>query len=201
MTRAFRACARVIAALAVLGLAGCPFTPDQDDGNGHEPPPVQFLARTSPENLLKNLMAAYQERNVVEYESLLAEDFDFIFCAYDQAQPNIPDSWGRVEEIEAHEGIFDGEFVQSLSLQFEYSQPVFDEEHFDGVDSLWVVDVTALRLELFGTPRSTPDEPAQTFKVQDGQVTMRFRKDAGNFFEGKQVWKIAEMEETTVITP
>ena len=90
MTRAFRVSARVIAALAVLGLSGCPFTPDQDDDN-HKPPPVQFRPRTSPENLLENLKAAYQERNVDEYDSLLADDFDFIFCPYDQAQPNIPE--------------------------------------------------------------------------------------------------------------
>ncbi|MBD3237359.1 MAG: hypothetical protein GF330_11685 [Candidatus Eisenbacteria bacterium] len=200
-----RSFARILAlgagALIVLGLYGCPFMPDQDDGGGNGGVVITFEPRTSPENLCENLMSAYKERSIVEYESLLAEDFTFYFSEEDQSRPEIPEQWGRNEEIEAHEGMFDGEYVQTLSLDFVYDDPVFDEEHFDGVDSLWKVEVTNMDLELFGTPRSHPGEAPQLYKVEDGQVTFRFRKMHYAHSNGDPIWMIAEMEETTTSSP
>jgi hypothetical protein len=190
-----RAVALGASILVVLGIAGCPFMPSQNNGNHDDV--VEFEARTSPANLLENLMAAYKEREIVEYESLLAPSFVFYFSEEDQSRPEIPESWGRNEEIEAHTGMFDGEFVQSLTLDFVYGDPVFDEDNFDGVDSLWAVEVTNMLLELFGTPRSHPDEAPQTYKVENGQVTFRFRKMPYLHKNGSPIWMIKEMEETT----
>jgi hypothetical protein len=200
MTRKRQAIAAAFGVLLGLTVSGCPFMPDKGDGDDHDV--VTFHPRTSPQNLLENLKASYKQRQLDEYDSLLSRDFEFVFCPYDQSQPDIPDSWGRVDEIDAQDGMFDSEYVQDLTMDFEYSTPIFDEEHFDGVDSLWVVEVTQMRLSLTGTPPSAPPgTPAETYRVNDGQVTMWFRKDPGNVVGGRQIWKIVEMQETTVIEP
>jgi len=200
MRHVCRGLAFLAVAAAIASFCGCPFMPSQDDDDDGNHV-VQFRARTSPANLIENLKAAYKERSLVEYESLLAMDFTFYFSQEDQGNPQIPDEWGRTEEIEAHSGMFDAEYVQTLTMELEYSQPVFDEEHFDGVDSLWVVEITNMDLALYGTPRSTPGEAPAWYKVEDGQVTMRFRKNAWTHSDGRPIWKIRDMEETTTSTP
>lgn len=169
------------------------------------PPPFEsrFRARTSPENLLHNLKEAYAERDIAQVESLLAPDFTFVFTPYDQAQPNIPDSWNRGAEIEAHLGMFDGRFVQTLSMQFDDAgHAVVDPEFTAPGDTAWVVVVTAMNLELFGTPRRIPDEPPQTFKVQDGEALFWFKRLAHTDPEtGDPIWIIFRCQETTTINP
>jgi hypothetical protein len=199
MRPAFTVAALGLWLLATLTISGCPFMPPD---NPVEPPPVEsFRPRTSAENLLANLKTAYSQRDIAEYESLLTPDFAFYFTEQDQSNPDIGDSWGRDYEIEAHASMFDGEFVHTLTLDFDMGTPRFDEESFNGTDSLWISDIANLDLDLFGTPPNHPGETPQWYRVQDGQATFWFRKTLWATDSGNPIWAIAAIEETTTDSP
>ena len=121
--------------------------------NNGKPDPVDplFLDPISPENLLANLKMAYHEREIAEYESLLAKDFTFVLSPEDAGQPGMPSQWGRNTEIGIHQRMFDADLVQSLSLDFIIGDRVFDE-----TDQLWTITITNVDLFLHGM---TPDHP------------------------------------------
>jgi hypothetical protein len=162
---------RIVAA-ACLGLlaafVGC--------GDKETAPPHQeespFLPRTSPTNVLYNLKTAYAERNIAEYESLLAEpDFTFVLSEEDQAKPDMPDNWGRDPEIRIHGRLFDAEMVQQLTLNFNVGDPVWD-----ATQGMYTVVISHVNLYLYG---ATPGHPTEVkeYRVSDGRSKFWFRKN------------------------
>jgi hypothetical protein len=115
---------------------GCIFSPDE------EPPPPQvppeIVPRTSPENVLKNLQAIYNDkvRSAIErrefYEQLLPPDppavppdeaFLFFFQPVDIAA-GLPPSWPKDQEIAAHDAIFRAQEsgdIYSLELRITHN--------------------------------------------------------------------------------
>lgn len=176
----------------VAGLAGCPFMTDTGE-KPDVPTPPKFEARTSPENLLSNLKTSYEERELAEYESLLATDFTFF---YEDAQTHIPDSWSRQEEIDIHENMFDSDYVQTLRLDFDYGAVILDTLKSTPQDSLWEMTITNVDLYLFGTSPGFPDEAPQKYEMEDGIQRFWFRKnpwkDPG---ANEYVWTIVEWQE------
>ncbi|MBM3316311.1 MAG: hypothetical protein FJY75_00520 [Candidatus Eisenbacteria bacterium] len=176
--------------LLLPALAGCPFMPTKND-KPPDPVPV-FQPRTSPENLLANLKTAYKERAVAEYESLLARDFTFVLSPEDAGQPGMPDAWGRNTEITVHQKMFDGDLVQSLSLDFMAGQRVFDP-----VDHYWTITISNVDLYLRGM---TPDRPTlTTYRVQDGTSRFWFRQNSWNATgTNEPVWTIVKWEDSPI---
>ena len=90
--------------------AGCIFSPDQ----GGPPPPPDFWADTSPENVIHNIAACYIARSTVRYEEVLATGYVFRFLRADITTGD-PDSLTRPEEMNFAEHLFDsGKPEQSL---------------------------------------------------------------------------------------
>jgi hypothetical protein len=148
-----------------------------------------FLARTSPENVLENLKLCYGHRAVAEYESLLAQDFAF---EPSEGDYELPDQWGRNQEVAIHRNMFDAELVQTLSLGFDVGERVFDS-----TAQLWTIMVTNVDLNLFGmTPHlQTPKE----YSVVDGTSRFWFRRNSWNA-PGTQekTWTIVKWEDEPI---
>lgn len=106
----------------VMG-TGCIFDPEPGDPPGDPPPPI--LARTSPENVIKNLQAIYNDkvRTAIDrrqfYEQQLppvgastdpdtGTAFIFNFQPADIAA-GLPPSWGQDSEVQAHKSIFEAQ--------------------------------------------------------------------------------------------
>jgi hypothetical protein len=90
--------------LALIALiSGCIWDPPV----GGEPPPspVAYLAPTSCENVIHNLAALYENRDAVEYDSTLADDYVFRFALNDIGQGQA-DSLLRAEEMSFAENLF-----------------------------------------------------------------------------------------------
>ncbi len=100
--------ALLTAAIAVLG--GC------SDSSG--PSTSDYLAPSSPENVLLNLEQAYDERNLDEYLDCMSNDFKFHLSEVDQQGPDPMPPWlYRADEQQAHENMFDGDWsVESIDL-------------------------------------------------------------------------------------
>ncbi len=95
-------------ALSVLLLfsSGCGiFSPDESK---EAPPPVSgdFEPATSPEILMENFKKAWEQMSIVEYEKLLATDFQFFFDPDDGLEEFLGASWDRTHEIGAATKMF-----------------------------------------------------------------------------------------------
>jgi hypothetical protein len=164
-----------------------------------EIPESPFLPRSSPENLLANLKAAYADRNLAEYESLLAlklPAFTAVRSQGDQAQPGMPDewsAWGRQTEIDIHRLMFDTTLVKTLTLDYTTGEP-----QRDAMGGMWSIAVTNVNLRLYGTIPGQEDQGLQELKVEGGTSRFWFREESWNALgTGDKVWKIVMWEDRT----
>ena len=197
MKRLIQVLTSSLCVFVLAGLVGCPFSTDPSETDP-VPVPPKFLSRTSPKNLLENLKASYEERDIAEYDSLLARDFTFFLSPDDQ---HIEERFDRQQEIGVHENMFDGELVQDLRLTFDpvhESNIVLDEEKSTPDDTWYTTVITNVDLYLFGATPGHPDEPAQGYQMENGQEQFWFRKTGWTDAEGDSIWTIVEWEEIGV---
>jgi hypothetical protein len=189
MKTALGRAARWVGWLALLAVVGCPFSPDDAPPIIPEP---KFLPRTSPENLLANLMTSYRERETAEYESLLALNFTFVLSPVDAGQPGMPSQWGRNTEIGVHQRMFDADLVQTLALDFAVGARVFDE-----TDQLWTITITNVDLSLYGM---TPDFPTpKQYRVLGGSSKFWFQQNDWTApGTSDRIWSIVKWEDSPV---
>ena len=189
MKTTLRYAARWVGLLALLGVVGCPFSPDKGKPDPVEP---KFLERTSPENLLANLKTAYREREAAEYESLLAKDFTFVLTPEDAGQPGMPSQWGANTEIGIHQQMFDADLVTYLSLDFVVGDRVFDD-----TDQLWTITITDVDLSLRGM---TPDHPTpKSYSVENGTSKFWFRQNDWTVpSTSDRIWSIVKWEDSPI---
>ena len=175
----------------LVALAGCG---DKEMVPGHHDEP-SYLPRTSASNMLHNLRQAIADRNLTEYDSLLAEDFNFILSVEDQQKPDMPDSLpvpgGRESEMRTVSRMFDPEMVQALTLDFVAGQVHWDLPH--GLYALLVSDVD---LYFLGSVPGHPGGPEE-IHATDGRARFLFRKN-GWLWPGTQdsVWTIVLWEDS-----
>ncbi len=109
----------VIAAVLIMPLSGCwnPFAPP-----GGDPHDVDegFRERTSPENVIHNLVRAYEEMDAEYYLACLADTFEFWLYPPDVAEdPELPGCgyWGKADEVLIAEGMFcEGSNIDYITL-------------------------------------------------------------------------------------
>jgi hypothetical protein len=152
--------------------------------------PSPYLPRTSPANLLHNLQKAYEQRNIAEYDSLLAKDFIFMISREDQQNPHFDDSWGKGEEVLIHTRMFDAEMVQTLTVAFVGAAAVWDP-----ADSMYTVVISNVNLLLYG---STPAHPidVKEYRVVNGRAKFWFRKNGWAASpKPDSIWTIVKWED------
>jgi hypothetical protein len=176
----------VAAVLLAAALAGCG---DKETRPTAFDPPA-FLPRTSPANLLHNLLKAYETRNLAEYESLLAKDFTFVLSEEDQQKPGVPDSWGRAPEIQIHTNLFDASLVRTLTLAFEPADSVRDP-----ADGTYTALIGNVHIYLVGARPAHPTDVME-FMMTNGWSRFWFRKN-GWSPPGTQdsIWTIVKWED------
>jgi hypothetical protein len=129
---------------AALCFAAC----DDDGGSGFKPQD-KFLEPTSPENVLHNFEAAYDEMDYEHFWPLIHNDFTFIFVDndIDIFPDDIPASgvWGKPEELLAHEHMLNPNYVPEEYPELKIANLALDLE-FSG-------DLKACNLE--GAPAGT----------------------------------------------
>jgi hypothetical protein len=87
---------------------------DKNRVTDNESPPQSFQNLTQREHVLNNLEVSYNKRNFAEFDKLLDGDFTFFFSPGDVGG-NIPEQWGRAEEVT----------VASLLLDPALNQPPY----------------------------------------------------------------------------
>ena len=74
-----------------------------------DPVDTGYVTADTPDALMVNFVRAYEERNIVEYEKLLHDDFEFTFTAEDVTELGLPSPiWDRLTELAATQRMFDG---------------------------------------------------------------------------------------------
>jgi len=102
---------------AVIFLAGgCwnPFQPEQTPPK----PGEEYKPRTSPENVLWDLVLAYERKDFDHYQTLFHKEYKFHFAKVDyERDPEIPPEWGYNEEMRSASKMFaDPAVTISLTL-------------------------------------------------------------------------------------
>ncbi len=164
----------------VLALSsGCIFDSEPDPKPDPIPGP-ELLPHRSPENLIRNLIMIYDEkvRTAVErreaYANLFPPDdvspelaFRFKFQPAD-IDFGLPPSWGRDEEIAAHEELFQAQEsgeIYSLDLNILYDDPTDLNEQ--GRDGWKLIFATNVHLRLMFNPEDG-------LEVNGGQAEFKF---------------------------
>jgi hypothetical protein len=93
-----------------------------------KPPKGEFLPLDTRDNVLNNLQAAYNQRNISQYDKLLDANFTFFFSPTDVQNGTVQFSqWDRAGEINATTNMFNPSFspsqgapISSIDLALSY---------------------------------------------------------------------------------
>lgn len=99
-----RSLLKSITIFIIISISGCsnPFNPSLKEHNDYRD---SIYSPDSPENVLRNLMLAYNQKDIDLYKSCL--DKEFRFHVVSQQAPEIgQDWWGYEQEIEFHNNLF-----------------------------------------------------------------------------------------------
>lgn len=86
------------------------FLNPEEGGGGGTTPPQTYLPLDTRSAVLNNLEVAYRNQHLNKYEEVLDENFTFFFYSGDVGG-DIPAQWGRQEELDANENLFDKNWV------------------------------------------------------------------------------------------
>lgn len=82
--------------------------------------PGDFVSpRLQPADVLKNLQAAYKQRNITEYAKLLADDFTFCFDPATRPD-NVPECWDRAADSAATGRLFAATDISDIRINLAY---------------------------------------------------------------------------------
>lgn len=185
-------------ALALLLIVGC-----SSDGKkkNTEPDPSLYLPQTSVDNILANLIRAYQEKNAEEYAKLFDPSYQYTFAPQDVGGPyNIPTSWGRAEELTSATRMFegalnrDGYAPESITLSFTIGVPTGTE-----LDSTWT-KVVLSNVYLSVLARSPSSQDPLIYQVIGDKEDFYFVETSETAPGTQQkVWKIVRWEDKPIM--
>ncbi|MCX5801379.1 MAG: hypothetical protein NTX17_08340 [Candidatus Eisenbacteria bacterium] len=187
----------------VLLLAGCwnPFKPPEEPDPGN-PPPVELLPRTTPQNVLYNLRVIYGTKDnsvntpddahslALTYREILYPGFKFHFLAADKP-PELPeDWWGRNDEVASFDSLVTKRALGIVNeIQLSWSPGVAQEDNrLDEYGALlhpgWMrIDVTSILLDVV--------QGETTYRVSNGTANLWFAPDPAD----TTLWVISEWQD------
>ena len=98
----------LILATLLLLVSGCGiFSPDESKDTPPDPGGGEFVASTTPDLLMQNFRRAWEQMTIVEYEKLLADNFEFFFDPADNLDDFVGGpSWDRTKELTSATNMF-----------------------------------------------------------------------------------------------
>ena len=145
------------------------------------------LQPTNPRFALENFQDAYDERDLVQFTEVFADDgYEFRFDATDAADSDIPEAWGWEEERSAHAELFASPRVDVMSLDFRrgfVTTPSAEEGFPLSVTRVIEADNVQLRA-------GDLSFPALEFAVDGTIATFGFAPDVTESAFGYPLWKI-----------
>jgi hypothetical protein len=132
-------------------------------------------------------------RDIAEYESLLAKNFEFVLSREDQQKPDLPDSWGREIEVQLHRRMLDAEYVQTLTLEFTVGDLEWDP-------AFGMLTLLARRVSVY-IYGSTPGHPTEVSvnQVRDSCSRLWFVRNRWTTGSRQDsVWTIVRWEDQPV---
>jgi hypothetical protein len=133
----------VLAASMVLGVIGC--SDDDDKTTAPDTSGPTYLARTSPENVLTNLVVAYEGRDIAGYRDQMDSSFVFIPSTND---PDVNfDELPFAADQESTENMFD--VVDHIDLTLVHPAPIpSDRPEYPEEDGYRLIQVTSVQLRV-----------------------------------------------------
>ncbi len=128
----------VVALLTLVGMMlwGC----NQPTDNGGDPDPDDWALRTSPQNVLENLISAYENKDVEHYVDCLAADFTFWMNEQEVIDhpEYLPGYWDKASERQIHEAMFGEGGAETITLTLtQVGDPVEIEPPHPGDPVHW----------------------------------------------------------------
>jgi hypothetical protein len=147
----------------------------------------EYLEPTAPENLIDNLIEAYEWREIEAYASLLAPEFAFTFQPVDQDLV-AGGSWTRDEDSTATAGLFASTIIGDIQIDLPHgaAQAPTDTTFEPGV-MLVRIDPTRLEVDLIGG-----DLAGTAFQVDGDIQDMFFRQGKAELGENPAHWFLVE---------
>lgn len=186
---------KLIIIVFTLFLISCenPFNPSSNNNK----PTTTYEPNTTPEQLLKNLSNAYQQKDIKLYEYCLAEDFKFQLIAsevndigIDLDNDGIPDSeWFFQQEIEYHKNLFqdgssDGQYPPPDQINLRFTGLQIEDDTEEGHEG-WLILATYFNLDLIfdqGTNMSALGYARYFIKPIDGEWKIAIWRDESNVY-------------------
>ncbi|UCG51498.1 MAG: hypothetical protein JSW58_15140 [Candidatus Latescibacterota bacterium] len=192
-----RICIIVLTALLAAGLVGC----GDDSDDSVKPGPSRYKDLTQKDHTLLNLEIACNDRNVVEYDRLLDDDFIFHFGLWDYNMGYVGvEWWDRAAEITVTAKMFDPSYshprvdpISSIDMSFYYQAG----------DTAWV--------EI--APRDTLQFPGEKWYKKNVRYDLLAKAGSMNYTallipmdvvirstssQGKTVWRIVDLYDDTI---
>ena len=172
----------VLALVAVFVFKGCIFDPGKEK-------PVEikgYLPQTSPENVVNNLQASYQRKEIEEYAKLLDPTFIFKFQQAD-IPPDLPrDYWTRDEDSTGTDALFTTDEVSTISL---------DPGAYSSVDAGRLDEPGAKQIRLTHVKLEVEQVNGVTLLVQGDIQDMYFRKGSVEAGTDSTKWYLFEWQD------
>ena len=166
---------------------------DPEEPGPPPPPPTGYQNLTQKDHVLNNLELAYNERSFTRYAELLDDpNFVYFFSDEDYAVGRTPEQWGRAEDLDSHQRMFNPNNpvhkVLSIKLTLEYPagqwvETTPDQGQFPG-ETWYYKEVTYnLTVVVEAQPQNI------TYLAQNLKALFTVRRIEKN---GKQIWQIVE---------
>jgi hypothetical protein len=133
MKQAMRILIVLLFAISALVFGGC--EPDRVT----PPTPANFKSLEAKDDVLFNLEASYNLRDIKELRKLLDDDFEFYVSTSDYTQGDLPPRWKFDDEVVATTNLFDPEYdnhwrATNIALKLSYHEwaPVAPEPQYTG---------------------------------------------------------------------
>jgi hypothetical protein len=179
-----------LAAVMLMGLSGCPFSPKSTDITP-PPPPSKYVEQSSAANVLANLQTAYEFKEFLEYDKLFSGDYIFVFNPADAGDPNdpTPQQWQRADEMDATRNMFGNDRVETITLSWS----VGELETHDTYG--WKVRVDEVNLNV--NTRNLENE-LWIYQVKGDTHVFYFREEDVTLPSGKNKWTCTRWEDSPI---
>lgn len=185
-------------ALGAVALSGC-----DDDATKPDLTPSPYLAATSPENVIDNLVTAVELRDPEGYAALFDKDaFVFRLDPVDlQGDSNLPPFWNYDGEAAWSKNCFESTDVRRIELEWNKGplqelDPENDPEDYSG-QGVRKMLITGVHLEVDTNNPANPTDPV-IFLVSGDRATFYFKPDPNHLVGGQPTWKIVEWRDIRV---